>query len=87
MNSQQIRFTVSSAQAPRYIIALENSRAMDARGHWELIMRAVRKTVQHDLPDDAHLGESLGLEGKDLLLPGSHLNWTPDADKSKLNFC
>ena len=58
-NQQQIRFTVSSAQAPRYIIALENSRAMDgpSGGHWELIMRAVRKTVQHDLPDDAHLGE------------------------------
>ena len=54
---QLIRFTVSSAQAPRYVIALENSKAMDTRGHWELIMRAVRKMVQHDLPSEAQLGK------------------------------
>ena len=53
----QLRFTVSSAQPPRYVIALENSKAMDTRGHWELIMRSVRKMVQHDLPSDAHLGK------------------------------
>ena len=54
---QLMRFPVSSAQPPRFVMALENSKAMDRRGHWELIMRSVRKMVQHDLPADAHLGK------------------------------
>ena len=67
--ADELRFTVSSAQSPRYVIALENSRAMDTRGHWDLIMRAVRKAVQHDLPDDARLGLVLFNDGAHVAHP------------------
>ena len=71
---QLMRFTVSSAQPPRFVIALENSKAMDTRGHWELIMRSVRKMVQHDLPADAHLGKGGNLINSSHSFYSSHEN-------------
>lgn len=64
-----IRFTVSNAQPPKIVVVLENSKAMDTRGHWDLIMRATRKLILHDLPTSAHLGLVLFNDGAHVAHP------------------
>ena len=50
------RFSITTEQPPKYVIALENSQAMNNRDHWELISKAVKKFVLYDLPSDVSLG-------------------------------
>ncbi len=71
-----IRFTISGHQPPRYVLVLENSLAMDEGGHWDLIRRAAKKFVVHDLEPNARLGLVLFNEGAYVAHPAQRLSTT-----------
>lgn len=50
------RFTISNAQAPKFVIVLENSLAMNNKEHWVLIEKALKKFIKHDLEPGVRVG-------------------------------
>ena len=50
------RFSVTRRSAPKYVVVLENSQAMNMRDHWDFIRTSLKKFMVHDLPDEAHVG-------------------------------
>ena len=50
------RFTVTKQSAPKYVIVLENSQAMNMRDHWDFIRTTCKKFIMHDLPDQSQVG-------------------------------
>lgn len=49
--SSQPKFIISREVAPKYVIVLENSQAMNVNNSWSLIKKALRKFIKEDLLD------------------------------------
>lgn len=67
------RFTVTRQAAPKYVIVLENSQAMNMKDHWDFIRTTCKKFIKFDLPNNAHVGLVLFNEAAHIAKPISML--------------
>jgi len=50
-----MRITLSRRNSPRYVVVLENSRAMDEAGRWEIVRKATKKFITNDLSNSSSI--------------------------------
>ena len=54
--SPPVHITVMRPAAPRLVVVLENSAAMNLREEWDYVRAACKKFLLHDLPPEAEVG-------------------------------
>ena len=55
-NFTKPHFLIARQGNPRFVIALENSEAMNSKGQWHFVRTALRNLITEDLPDAAEVG-------------------------------
>eukprot|EP00095_Tigriopus_kingsejongensis_P007044 maker-scaffold146_size311726-snap-gene-1.20 protein:Tk07044 transcript:maker-scaffold146_size311726-snap-gene-1.20-mRNA-1 annotation:"epithelial chloride channel" len=57
------QFVFSRSDGPKFVIALENSEAMNENAHWDMIRRACKKFILYDAPPESSVALVLFNQG------------------------
>ncbi|QQP40877.1 Epithelial chloride channel proteinlike, partial [Caligus rogercresseyi] len=61
------QFTIARHASPKYVLVLENSKAMNDGKHWNFIRTALKKVLKRDFPGYARVGLVLFNDGAHIL--------------------